>query len=104
MALVGTLAGLEASATGGIHIHSTSAVHLLNTTIEANRATAGFDGQGGGVAVDVSGTLKLEGYQAASYINASNGVVYLVGGVLMPPNTTAPEFPSPRENSAARLH
>ena len=45
--------------------------------------------------LDVSAALKLQGYEAASYINASNGVVYLVSGVLMPPNTTAPKIPKP---------
>ena len=45
--------------------------------------------------LDISSALKVYGYQGAPYINASNGVVYLVGGVLMPPNTTAPRIPAP---------
>ena len=44
---------------------------------------------------DVSSALKVSGYQGAPYINASNGVVYLVGGLLIPPNTTAPRIPEP---------
>ena len=53
---------------------------------------------------DVRNTLKLTGYHSATdtqhgqgrpALNASNGVVYFVGGLLMPPNTTAPVVPQP---------
>ena len=39
---------------------------------------------------DVSRSVKVAGYQSGARYNASNGLVYTVGGVLLPPNTTAP--------------
>lgn len=42
--------------------------------------------------LDVSDAFKVRGYHASPYVNASNGVVYLVGAVILPPNTTAPKL------------
>jgi len=51
---------------------------------------------------DLRNSFKLQGlHDAATYINASNGGVYLVGGVLTPPNTTVPKIPKPSGADAA---
>lgn len=38
---------------------------------------------------------KLTGWKAATSINASNGVVYSVGGIFLPPNITVNRLPTP---------
>mmetsp|Transcript_25079 Transcript_25079/g.65406 ORF Transcript_25079/g.65406 Transcript_25079/m.65406 type:complete len:354 (-) Transcript_25079:78-1139(-) len=48
--------------------------------------------------LDLTNSVKLGGggkISPASMINASNGVVYVVGAVLVPPNTTVPRVPQP---------
>lgn len=47
--------------------------------------------------LDVStACAKLTGYKSAGVVKASNGVVYTIGDVCLPPNTTTPRVPPPR--------
>jgi len=43
-----------------------------------------------------SACAKLTGYESSGMVNASNGVVYTIGDVCLPPNTTTPRVPPPR--------
>lgn len=45
---------------------------------------------------DVRGTAKLTGYDSGGIVNASNGVVYTINTIFLPPNTTTPRVPTPR--------
>jgi transforming growth factor-beta-induced protein len=107
-ALVGALAGSDSGATTGVSSLADLKSHQLlpvlgyHVTPGAAYASAVAAGAlqtlGGSVAVTVdAGGVKLDGTQVlATNIFASNGVVHVIGGVLIPSIadvvTTAPEF------------